>query len=94
MSVPHVVTEKTRASLPIRDYIVATCVLLAFVVGNVLYCERRLATSEEATRAVAARVLALEAGSVADNAKTDWIVKTINDINVSVARIEERTRKP
>lgn len=94
MSVPHVVTEKTRASLPIRDYIVATCVLLAFVVGNVLYCERRLATSEEATRAVAARVLALETGNAAANAKTDWIVKTINDINVSVARIEERTRKP
>ena len=88
------ITPTTRASLPIRDYIVATGVLIAIVVGNVLYCERRLASSEEATRAVAARVLALEAGSVADNAKTDWIVKTINDINVSVARIEERTRKP
>lgn len=95
MSEPHhVVTETTRASLPVRDYVVGTCVIVAIVVGNVLYCERRLATAEEATRAVSARVLALEAGDTAATAKTDWIVKTINDINVSVARIEERTRKP
>lgn len=94
MNESPVVTEKTRASLPIRDYIVATCVLLAFVVGNVLYCERRLATSEEATRAVAARVLALESDKKAVSDKIDDLNRTLNSVDKLVAVIEERTRKP
>jgi hypothetical protein len=88
------ITERTRASLPLRDYLVATGVLVAIITGNVLYCERRLATSEEATRAVAARVLALETDKkdVAD--KIDALTKTLNSVDKSVAVIEERTRKP
>lgn len=94
MSEPHVITETTRASLPVRDYVVATCVLITIIVGNVLYCERRLATSEEATRAVAARVLALESDKKAVSDKIDDLAKTINNVDKSVAVIEERTRKP
>lgn len=88
------VNEKTRASLPIRDYVGGTCVIIGIVTGNVLYCERRLATAEEATRAVAARVLTLETDKKAVSDKMDGLIKIVNDINVSVARVEERTRKP
>lgn len=88
------ISERTRASLPIRDYVVATAVLVGIITGNVLYCERRLATSEEATRAVAARVLALETDKKAVSDKIDDLAKTINSVDKSVAVIEERTRKP
>lgn len=94
MSDTTTVTETTRASLPIRDYIVATGVLIAIITGNVLYCERRLATSEEATRAVAARVLALESDKKAVSDKIDDLNRTLNSVDKLVAVIEERTRKP
>lgn len=88
------VSERTRASLPIRDYVVGTAVILSIAIVNVLYCERRLAAGEEATRAVAARVLTLESEKRAVSEKIDDITKTLASVDKAVAVIEERTRKP
>lgn len=82
------VTEKTRASLPIRDYIVATFALI----GVIVYMERRLAVSEEATRAVVSRVASLESDKKDTGSKIDSLITSVNEIKIGVARVEERTR--
>ena len=82
------VTEKTRASLPIRDYIVATVALI----GVIVYMERRLAVSEEATRAVVSRVASLESDKKDTGSKINSLITSVNEIKIGVARVEERTR--
>ena len=89
------ITERTRSNLIVGAGVVVQTIAL------VLYVERRLAAGEEAGRVVAARVLALENEKTAATAekkaasdKIDRLIDTVNDIKVSMARVEERMRKP
>lgn len=84
------VSEKTRASLPLRDYAIITCVLIGWAV----YADRRFASLENGRDALAKDLAALRTDRDNDNAKLDRVIDTLADVRTGVARIEERTRKP
>lgn len=89
-----VVNERTRASLPIRDYLVATGVLIGWTVGFCLYADRRWSALETSRGQLIEKVAEIQAGRASDNAKLDRVIDTLADVRTGVARIEERTRKP
>lgn len=83
-------TERTRASLPIRDYVIATL----FMIGWAVYADRRWTALESSRAQQEKEIAAIQAGRTADNAKLDRVIETLSDVRTGVARIEERTRKP
>lgn len=86
--------EKTRASLPVRDYLTATTVLIGWTVLLCLYIERRFSALEASRTALTEKVVELQTARATDNAKLDRVIETLSDVRTGVARIEERTRKP
>jgi Tfp pilus assembly protein PilO len=86
----NLLNEKTRASLPIRDYIVITVA----IVGWIVYADRRFSSLEQGKDALQKEVASLRSDRANDNVKLDKVIDTLADVRTGVARIEERTRKP
>jgi hypothetical protein len=87
------INEKTRASLPLRDYAIGTATLIGWTVILCLYIDRRFSALEASRAALTEKVAEIQAGRASDNAKLDRVIETLSDVRTGVARIEERTRK-
>ena len=83
-------TEKSRASLPIRDYLIITIT----IVGWIVYADRRFSSLENGKDALQKDLASLRSDRATDNLKLDRVIDTLADVRTGVARIEERTRKP
>ncbi|HYD00682.1 MAG TPA: hypothetical protein VEB22_05595 [Phycisphaerales bacterium] len=80
------ITESTRVSLRLRDYMIATGIVCAQAMALALYVDRRIGSAE-------ARVTALETAKATTDSKLDRLIESVGEMRVNVARVEERTRK-